>query len=182
MNLDIVKLARVLGYDVPIGEERDEVLVGDSGQACRRPGHRLGGRAVARLPEDASQQSNASPPAFGEPLAAPRARAWLPDSVSYTQLSEFERCPRQFRIRRVLGITPPAAVASGRLRAKTAGNRLARCVAARHVGWSATRRNANAGLGALLRARRRGGRSGSRNRRRATASPTLPDARPMPTS
>ena len=119
-NLDIVKLARVLGYDVPIGENRDEVLTGDSGQTCRVRVVDLADGPPG-TPQKRVQESNAPPPAFGEPLAAPLARSWLPDSVSYTQFSEFDRCPRQFRVRRVLGITPPAPVASGRREPKRLG-------------------------------------------------------------
>ncbi len=119
-NLDIVKLARVLGYDVPIGENRDEVHTGATGQTCRvRVIDLADGQPTT--PPNRAPQSNASPPAFGAPLAAPLARGWRPDTVSYTQLSEFERCPRQFRVRRVLGIAPPAAVASGRPEPKRLG-------------------------------------------------------------
>ena len=120
---DLVKLARVLGHDVPIGRPQAEDIV-------------LGGDVVGRFrvidlsgetAEDGYERSesfDAPPPAFGEPLGIARSQAWLPDSVSYTQLSEFERCPRQFRIRRVLGIAPPAAIASDRAQPKRLGSAL----------------------------------------------------------
>jgi hypothetical protein len=56
---------------------------------------------------------DALPLPFGEPLGRSQREVWLPEAVSYTQLSEFERCPRQFRIRRILGVAPPVVGASG---------------------------------------------------------------------
>ncbi len=110
-NSDLARLARVLGYDIPIGGARIEPIT-------------LGGEEVGRLRViDATEEPpaagptvaasrDASLPPIGESLRTAEHQTWSPDSVSYTQLSEFERCPRQFRIRRVLGIAPPASPSS----------------------------------------------------------------------
>jgi ATP-dependent exoDNAse (exonuclease V) beta subunit len=105
-NDDLVKLARVLGHDVPIGQPRDEAIAFEG----MTVGHLTILGPAASAAENAHQDlvaEDVPPPPFGLPLHNPPSRAWHPDMVSYTQLSEFERCPRQFRIRRILGIAPP---------------------------------------------------------------------------
>lgn len=107
---DLVKLIRVLGHDLPIGEPRDELVTMDGEAACQ-----LRVAAIDELGGEVSGPrgavDNAPPPAFGRPTRDEAPSTRLPKTVSYTQLSEFARCPRQFKIRRVLGISPPPPVA-----------------------------------------------------------------------
>jgi ATP-dependent exoDNAse (exonuclease V) beta subunit len=110
---DLVKLARTLGLDVPIGGPLDRQITFDGTNV----GHLSvisSGAAEAVETRGSAQSIDALPLPFGEPLHTAGRAVWIPEAVSYTQLSEFERCPRRFRIRRILQIAPHAAVASGK--------------------------------------------------------------------
>ncbi len=120
---DLVKLARALGHDVPIGEPFEESIV-------------IGGKSAGRLRvvcadsivderhASACKPLDAPPPAYGAPLGTEQVRVWRPESVSYTQLSEFERCPRQFHIRRVLRVARPMSTGAGSKQPMRLGNAL----------------------------------------------------------
>jgi len=109
---DLVKLARVLGRDVPVGGPCDEVVSVGDGSSCRL-------RIVVAAGEAAEHSTQADvtddldPLPIGEPLGVSGSSARPPMTVSYTQLSEFGTCPRHFRIRRLLGAAPPRPAGSG---------------------------------------------------------------------
>jgi len=100
---DLVRLARMFGVGIPIADESDSEVLFAGDVRCRlrvaRPG-------AEEAPDTSKPPLNpdASPPAFGEALALPQTGDRLPDRLSYTQLSEFEHCPRRFWSRRVLGV------------------------------------------------------------------------------
>jgi ATP-dependent exoDNAse (exonuclease V) beta subunit len=120
---DLVKLARTLGLGVPIGEPLEGPITFDGTTV----GHLRvisSGAGEGVKKQDSAQPIDALPLRFGEPLCTARPAVWLPESVSFTQLSEFECCPRQFRIRRILQIAPHAPVATSGLEPMRLGTAL----------------------------------------------------------
>lgn len=102
----LVKLARILGVTIPVaGSSEAVVRLADSSARCRV---RVIDAAEAEVSVvDPAQRGVADglvlPPAGeGVPQEAPRTAA--PERLSYTQLSEFEHCPRRYWVRRVLGV------------------------------------------------------------------------------
>jgi ATP-dependent helicase/nuclease subunit A len=103
-NNDLARLARILGLDIPVGGPSDAVVSVPGGAAsCRL-------RVIDAVKFDALEADSAEriegprmPPPAG-PITEDVPRAVAPSRLSYTQLSEFEHCPRQFWVRRVLGI------------------------------------------------------------------------------
>jgi ATP-dependent exoDNAse (exonuclease V) beta subunit len=122
---DLARIARVLGVEIPVADDEThpdgrDVAVGDA--RCRV---RVVRAEEVPLPEQANdmrpQGSRLPPPAGDIATDAPRPAA--PERLSYTQLSEFEHCPRRFWVRRVLGVRRSAstdAEAAGPLRFGTA--------------------------------------------------------------
>ena len=104
---DLVRLSRVLGVGIPVGEPSDSVVtLPDSGVACRVRVIDAGGSGrTAATAADAAPEGQLLPPA-GEGRPQVAARKPAPERISYTQLSEFERCPKRFWIRRVRGVRP----------------------------------------------------------------------------
>ena len=101
---DLVRLSRILGLDIPITGVSEEVLVLDENLPCRRS------VVVAEDVDDVTRfaetlpNSDALPPPLPEPFDDALAPIGLPGRLSYTQMMEFEYCPRRFWIRRVLGV------------------------------------------------------------------------------
>ena len=123
LNSDLTRLASVLGHAIPLGDERDETLELANGASCRL---RVVFPEVVEPtpPAEDPVRANAFPPPVGESLDSGGEQSWLPETISYTQFSEFEECPRRFRIRRVLHIAPPPAVASDEPQPMLVGNAL----------------------------------------------------------
>lgn len=107
---DLARLARILGIEIPVAGASDEVIsVRDSSVRCRvRVVEAVESDGFGRIGEPSSDAPLLHPCPGAVAEEAPRASA--PERMSYTQLSEFEQCPRRFWIRRVLGVR---AVESG---------------------------------------------------------------------
>ena len=99
---DLVRLARMLDVEIPIAGESDEVVSFAGCVRCRVRVVQPGAEIVART--TTPRNPDAAPPAFGEALRSPARGCRLPDRLSYTQLSEFEHCPKRFWTRRILGV------------------------------------------------------------------------------
>ena len=103
---DLVRMARILGLGIPIDGSSDEVL--ELGGSVRYR------RTVIIASEEEEQPSEQSAEATIRTHLPPIPQAFefesqasaLPERLSYTQLMEFEHCPRRFWVRRVLGIRP----------------------------------------------------------------------------
>jgi ATP-dependent helicase/nuclease subunit A len=100
---DLVRLARMLGVGIPVAGESDQVISHFAGVDCRVRVIEACAQAEPGRAERLAR-SDASPPEFGESLGRWDQRQQLPRRLSYTQLSEFEHCPRRFWARRVLGL------------------------------------------------------------------------------
>jgi ATP-dependent helicase/nuclease subunit A len=108
----LARLARSLGVRIPIEGPRDVCIRVPRADT----NYRL--RILDASEVDASTQDRVEPGQEGLPRIAPPAgpvfaeRSRLPGvrpsarRLSYTQLEEFERCPKRFWVRRVLGVRP----------------------------------------------------------------------------
>lgn len=112
---DLVRLSRILGLAIPIAGPSDTLAtLPGSGVVCRvwvidaieeRD-------TVVSAPVSPADGLLLPPAGKGLPQEAPRAKA--PERLSYTQLSEFEHCPRRFWIRRVVGVRPASVHEEGK--------------------------------------------------------------------
>ncbi|MDR3687044.1 MAG: UvrD-helicase domain-containing protein, partial [Coriobacteriia bacterium] len=105
---DLARLSRVLGVTIPtVGPSDGIVTLAGAGTRCRVRVIDAGELAGAALPIEAESAPGTMilPPA-GRGIPEEPQRALAPERLSYTQLSEFEHCPRAFWVRRVLGVRP----------------------------------------------------------------------------
>ena len=112
---DLARLSRVLGVAIPVAGPTDDVVtLAGAGTRCRLrviDAAEMAGATASRVPESASAGMILPPAGRGRPEEKPRASA--PERLSYTQLSEFEHCPRAFWVRRVLGVRPSSVPLPG---------------------------------------------------------------------
>jgi ATP-dependent exoDNAse (exonuclease V) beta subunit len=110
---DLVRLSGILGVRIPVA--------GPSERVAELPGSRCRVRildAAAHLKTTGAGVASGAgartmlPPA-GKGIVTDAPRAPAPERLSYTQLSEFEHCPKRFWIRRVLGIRPTSISDTG---------------------------------------------------------------------
>lgn len=106
----LARLARIAGVDIPVSGEFDGVVeIPEAGVACRirvidpddvvgDGGDGDGGQASAK---SEGAPATVLPP-VREPVPHPTVLR-LPERLSYTQLGEFDWCPRLFWVRRVMG-------------------------------------------------------------------------------
>jgi ATP-dependent helicase/nuclease subunit A len=106
---DLVRLSRILGVAIPVEGPSDAVVpAGESGVPCRV--QVVVAKARPReLPDTAppGREGVLLLPAGQAPTVPPLPST--PDRLSYTQLSEFESCPRRYWVRRVAGLQPASA-------------------------------------------------------------------------
>jgi ATP-dependent helicase/nuclease subunit A len=105
---DLARLSRILGVEIPVhGPSESVVTLPGSGARCRV-------RVVDAAEHETAEPTISDGKGGGLMLLPPKARAVLaearravaPERLSYTQLSEFEHCPKRFWVRRVLGVRP----------------------------------------------------------------------------
>jgi hypothetical protein len=106
---DLVRLARILGLETPISAEADEVAeVGGVAVRRRVISADREWRDLAAMPVTGDWSAIEAPATRPFPVAGPLTEQivipQIPDRLSYTQLGEFEWCPRLFWVRRVLGM------------------------------------------------------------------------------
>ena len=112
---DLVRLSRILGVSIPIDGPSDTVgLIGSTCGTCRvrviDAAQQLEG--IATAPQGGAKEEILLPPG-GRALPADRPSA-PPERLSYTQLSEFEHCPKRYWVRRVLGVRSTAGPEIGK--------------------------------------------------------------------
>ena len=122
-GMDLVRLASALGQGIPVGGERDEIMELADGAACRF--RVIIPEALEPVaPSEDPARADALPPPIGESLGSSASTAGcLKPSPTRSSVSSNE-CPRRFRVRRVLGIAPPQAVASDTAQPMLVGNAL----------------------------------------------------------
>ena len=122
---DVARLARILGVPIPVEGPSDTIAqIGVDAVVCRV-------RVIdaAQRCADVADAVQAAPPAgillpaAGHALA-PASLPAPPERLSYTQLSEFEHCPRQFWLRRVAGLRPVDTSPPGTADPRRFGNAL----------------------------------------------------------
>jgi len=110
---DLVRMARILGLGIPIDRSSDEILELGNSVRCRRT------VIMASETEEEPPQRSVDVavwthlPPIPEAFELESQASALPERLSYTQLMEFEHCPRRFWVRRVLGIRPIDSGAGG---------------------------------------------------------------------
>lgn len=121
---DAARLSRVLGVQTPVTGPSDLIVsVPRTNVACRV-------RVVCAADVGAPPEVNAGgqegvvlPAEAGVPYEDFRAPLML-ERLSYTQFSEFEHCPKNFWVRRVLGVRPVAVPDRGKADPMRFGNAL----------------------------------------------------------
>jgi ATP-dependent helicase/nuclease subunit A len=103
---NLARMARILGIRIPVAGSSDEVVtVPGSSVRCRI--RVLGAEMPAEQgPRNRDSSDAISLPPRPDAVTREEAGTSVPTRMSYTQLSEFERCPRQFWVRRILGVRP----------------------------------------------------------------------------
>jgi ATP-dependent helicase/nuclease subunit A len=99
---DLARLARVFGVAIPAEGESDTLALGPEGARCRVRVVDAAGLAPTRDADGPVVEGVRMPPPAGE-VTAETPRVVAPERLSYTQLSEFEHCPKHFWARRVIG-------------------------------------------------------------------------------
>jgi ATP-dependent exoDNAse (exonuclease V) beta subunit len=127
---DLARLARVFGVAIPADGESDTVALGPDGARCRVRVIDATRLATPRDVDAPVAEGVRMPPPAGE-VTAETPRAVAPERLSYTQLSEFEHCPKHFWARRIIGarrVATDAAQGADPLRFGTALHAVLRLV------------------------------------------------------
>jgi ATP-dependent helicase/nuclease subunit A len=104
-NNDLVRLSRILGVTIPIEGPSDTVVrLGHPVVPCRVRVVDAADDANMKCAASASEHEGMVLPPPAGPVLEESPRAIAPERLSYTQLSEFEHCPRRFWVRRVAGV------------------------------------------------------------------------------
>lgn len=111
-NNHLMRLSRILGLASPVDGPCDQVVEIGQGVPCRVRVVQVDAQPPGQL-ETTDADVDAPPPPVGCDLDSSIDPSRPPSRLSYTQLSEFEHCPRRFRIRRVLGIMALAVAVPG---------------------------------------------------------------------